>query len=295
MRPLLLNRRETLAGIASLGLAKQSLAKPKQFCGGVASAPTENVCTPIHNAVSLVQFNGTVNGLVQTNVSPFGPNPFSFLLHSSWHCCPPGPGPVTGCDLSFAPINVFEVNVAASNGHQSTCEIKVFNAAAQQYDAHFNPLPSQQWHVLVSVNTNTQTVQLYVNDVPYAPTSGGWTGSGQMPGSAGPSSITVVDVGSNGSVFAAVADIWEMRTPGWVDLSVTANRRKFINADLSPVDLGASGQNPFGTPPNFYLNADSGVANDFTINRGTSGGTFTINLNGPLSMQAPGTCPCAAR
>jgi hypothetical protein len=297
----LLSRRTALMGIAaSAGLAKRSLAKPAQLCASVATAPIENVCTPLHNAVPLVQFNGLVNGMALPNVSPFGPSNFSFLLHSSWHCCPPGPGPITGCDLTFSPLDVFLINVAAQAGQEFSCEIQVYQATpfgTKQYDATFNPLPSQQWHVLASVNTNTQVVQLFVNDVQYSPVSGGWTGSGQMPGSPGVGASTVVDVGSSGgSMYPAVADIWEMATPSWVDLTVVANRRKFINTDKSPVDLGANGQTPFGTPPNIYLNASSGVPNDMTINKGSSGGTFTINLSGgpqTLTMQVPGTCPCA--
>jgi hypothetical protein len=292
----LLSRRNTVAGIASLVAAKRSFAATKQLCGGVATAPVENVCTPLHNAVPLVQFNGNVSGLSLPNVSMFGPSNFSFLLHSSWHCCPPGPGSVTGCDLTFSPLDVFYVNVGANAGAQATCEIQVYQATpfgTKQYDANFNPLPNQQWHVLVSVNTDTKVVQLFVNDIQYMPTSGGWTGTGQMPGSSGVGAVTVVDVGAFGGVYPAVANIWEMATPGWVDLTVVANRRKFINADKSPVDLGANGQTPFGTPPNIYLAAYSGVATDLTINRGTAGGTFTINLDGPLTMQSPGTCPCA--
>jgi hypothetical protein len=298
----LVSRRTTIAGLAALA-SERALPAPKQLCGAVADAPSGGggggglVCTPTFNAVPLVQFNGNVSGLALPNVSPFGPNPISFLLHSSWHCCPPGPGPVTGCDMGFSPINIFSVNVGASAGSGATCEIKVYTTplGTVQFDGHYNPLPNQQWHVLVSVNTDTQTVQLYVNDVLYSPTSGGWTGSGQMPGMAGVGEITTLDVGSSGGMYAAVANLWEMATPSWVDLSVVANRRKFINADLSPVDLGSTGGNPFGSPPNFYLEASSGVPTDFAINKGTAGGTFTINLDGPLTMQAPGTCPCAAR
>jgi hypothetical protein len=295
---LLLNRRQALVGGASLALPKklraQPQGKPKQYCGAVADSPAGLVCSPTQNFIPLVQFNGNVSGLSLPNVSPFGPNPFSFLLHSSWHCCPPGPGPDTGCDLTFTPLDIFYVNVGAHNGLEATCDIEVYQAVpygTQQFNAHYIPLPNSQWHVLISVNTDLQIVQLYVNDVPYQPVSGGWIGSGQMPGEAGPGVATALDVGSF-SVYPAVADIWEMATPGWVDLTVVANRRKFINADLSPVDLGANGQTPMGTPPNFFLTAASGVPTDIAINKGTSGGVFNINLDGPLTMQAPGTCPC---
>ena len=58
-----------------------------------------------------------------------------------------------------------------------------------------------------------------------------------------------------------------------LDLSVTANRRLFINADLTPVDLGPDGSNPTGNAPILYL--DKAPVN-FHLNDGT-GGDFTQN------------------
>ena len=63
--------------------------------------------------------------------------------------------------------------------------------------------------------------------------------------------------------------------PGqYIDLSVEANRRKFITAGLRPVDLGSDGSIPTGTAPAIYYtgNAASWAAG----NRGT-GGNFTVN------------------
>ena len=57
----------------------------------------------------------------------------------------------------------------------------------------------------------------------------------------------------------------------YVDISVTANRRKFINADLTPVDFGANGSTPTGSQPIVYLNNQ---ADTFQNNLG-SGGNFT--------------------
>ena len=58
----------------------------------------------------------------------------------------------------------------------------------------------------------------------------------------------------------------------FMDLSVEANRRKFITAGLKPADLGADGSTPTGSPPIVYLR---GGAADFPTNRG-SGGGFTV-------------------
>lgn len=56
----------------------------------------------------------------------------------------------------------------------------------------------------------------------------------------------------------------------YLDLSVEANRRKFIGADGRPVDLGADGSTPLGVQPLLYV-----PNGDPSTNAG-SGGNFTI-------------------
>ena len=62
-----------------------------------------------------------------------------------------------------------------------------------------------------------------------------------------------------------------------MDLSVTANRRKFINASGAPRYLGASGELPLGAAPDIYCKVPTGAADatGFATNRGTAG-NFTI-------------------
>lgn len=57
----------------------------------------------------------------------------------------------------------------------------------------------------------------------------------------------------------------------YIDLSVEANRRKFITASGSPANLGSDGSIPTGTAPLIYLPAGSNVIGE---NSG-SGGDFT--------------------
>jgi hypothetical protein len=193
--------------------------------------------------------------------------------------------------MTFATINMFSVYVAGANSPSlPPCTIQIYTAAAVMiYNANYALPANQQWHVLVSVNCTTRVVQVYVNDVPLTPVSGGWTGTGNMPGQL---STTSLNIGSGLTSFPGVANIWEATTPTWIDLSVVANRRKFINADLSPVDLGPNGGTPFGTNPPIYLIAKTGP-NDFATNYGT-GGSLGIQGGVTLTMQAPGTCPCAS-
>lgn len=67
----------------------------------------------------------------------------------------------------------------------------------------------------------------------------------------------------------------------YIDLSVPANLAKFVTGtgiDAKPVDLGANGELPFGTPPLIYLPM---YGNNAGKNYGT-GGDFTVN-SGPFA------------
>lgn len=87
-----------------------------------------------------------------------------------------------------------------------------------------------------------------------------------------------------------MAELWVDREVLWIDENgriPTATRRKFINADLMPVDLGADGSTPTGTQPMIFL---SGDADAFVVNKGSE--EFTL-VNGPLT-DADGIEPLVA-
>jgi hypothetical protein len=68
-----------------------------------------------------------------------------------------------------------------------------------------------------------------------------------------------------------VADFYS--APGqFLDLSIEANRHKFISASGKPVDLGSDCSNPTGTGPAICFSGDS---TGFATNKGT-GGAFTL-------------------
>jgi len=73
----------------------------------------------------------------------------------------------------------------------------------------------------------------------------------------------------------------------YIDLSVEANRRKFISASGGPVDLGSDGSTPTGTAPIMFLSlADGDAVASFGTNKGTGGGmtttgSFTEASEGP--------------
>lgn len=76
-----------------------------------------------------------------------------------------------------------------------------------------------------------------------------------------------------------IADMWFGATGTFVDLTVEANRRKFISAAGGAQNLGADGSTPFGGAPPVFLRSDGNPAT-FTVNNGR-GGAFSV-INGPL-------------
>jgi hypothetical protein len=90
---------------------------------------------------------------------------------------------------------------------------------------------------------------------------------------------------SEGGSPAITMSIWEFWVAIGVNLQMntTSNRRKFINADLTPVDLGSDGSTPTGTAPIIYL---SGTPDEFIVNKGT-GGNFSVTAGALIDINPP--------
>ncbi|MCB9988798.1 MAG: hypothetical protein H6868_05600 [Rhodospirillales bacterium] len=86
-----------------------------------------------------------------------------------------------------------------------------------------------------------------------------------------------------------VADLW-LDFGTYIDFSVAANRRKFIDADGNPVPLGKNGEGPTGTSPIVFLSGDTA---DWHTNKGTGGG-FTENGALTDAVNDPGNLPYTA-
>lgn len=94
-------------------------------------------------------------------------------------------------------------------------------------------------------------------------------------------------IGSNqvGAALTPAAFSEFYLTNEFLDLSVEANRRLFIDANGFPVDLGADGSTPTGTAPLVYMRnggqwtpgLNAGTGGDFTVN-----GTFARS-DGPIN------------
>ena len=150
-----------------------------------------------------------------------------------------------------------------------------------------NAITGMGWtHVLFSIDTTgTCTYSVYINDQPAT-----------LSGSTYCNNDAVFDFTNGGNKSLGqqndgskrwdgdMADVW-MDFGTYMDFSVTANRRKFIDANGWPVDLGADGSTPTGTAPTLFFTGDT---SDWATNKGT-GGTFTEN--GALEDATEGPSP----
>jgi hypothetical protein len=158
--------------------------------------------------------------------------------------------------------------------------VDIFDATAtNEIDVFANdPLAAGSWqHVLISWRTSDATVIIAVNDVVQATTINS-ANTGFVPDwSSGPLNL----YGETAEYVGDTAEFWLSST--FIDFTVSANRRKFISATGTPVDLGANGETPLGTPPEFYLHitaAETDPAN-FAVNHGSGGALNIITDPGP--------------
>ena len=245
--------------------------------------------------IDMVQINANAFGIIQSNTSwgfPANTN-FHTLLMSYWMCGPVGVSGVPGIWPEFNAAAFFTFDPGTSNSISFTNQ--TLGSAAHFYQGHFSlpPPPGMRMHMLMSVDTHAQIVQVYINDNAMAVTGGTWTGTPPFDFNVkNTTNIWNWDVSNviGAGRFPALADAWISNTPSFVDLTIEANRRKFINRDLSPVDLGATGTNPFGYQPALYMSVrPGGVPADIGINRGLGGGTWNFSAS-PPTTQAPNSC-----
>lgn len=127
-------------------------------------------------------------------------------------------------------------------------------------------------HVLATWDLAAGVGQIYVNDVSDRAGSPTLTND-TIPYS---SDTSFFNVGANTSAAlklnAYIADLY-INFATTLDLSVEANRRKFISSGLKPVSLGANGETPTGSSPIVFL---ANPLASWETNLGTGGG-FTEN------------------
>lgn len=165
-----------------------------------------------------------------------------------------------------------------------------FDASSLEANIYYN--------IIVSIDGPGNVAQCYVNDAVLPLAEMTWFSASMItrPTGIGADPIAILAENNFLGTNPCVADaLWD--TPGsFFDLDIEANRRKFINADGSPVFLGDNGQIPLGHQPLIYLSVPTGgVTSDFNINRGTLGGSFdgngTLCIPGPTPTPTPTPAP----
>ena len=214
------------------------------------------------------------------------------------------PSQISAANVGFGrhiyPFLAGKINGNDTNGTQITSQYSFFHRkgdGAGQYAMIMSP-PSgsymfigsnvpgifitDQWNCIqISFNTSVTTVgNIYVNDSHKA--SIGMTSS-VFFNTAGASRFYI------GSSFVGPSTVHAAYRGGlaeyyyapgqYINFNIESNRRKFINADGTPVDLGADGSTPTGSRPMLYLSLRDGeAATEFATNRGF-GSNFTIKTS----------------
>jgi len=182
-------------------------------------------------------------------------------------------------------------NILSNSSGRST--LQIFSGAPQgqvrlyNFDTVPNPtarldtntgaLTVGNWgHVLMSYDNKRSIGQIYVDDVEsnQATTFFSNANPADLSGSLLDILPTTEDV--------SLAELY-FNPYSYMDMSLVANRRKFISSDLKPVDLGAEGHYPTGSKPHIYL---SGGVSEFFTNTG-SGVDPTDNNTTPAVTDSP--------
>jgi hypothetical protein len=217
------------------------------------------------------------------------PTPFRYLLLSMWGCLG-----TLNRTISFG--NTINLGAITATQTGIVLNLRAGVSSPTLINATFGTslAGGVLQHILISLDGVAQTAQVYVNDVPLSISTGGWVGpSSQFFTAIGP--VCDWDLSSVGSIatppLPGQGDVFVAAPSSFFDLSVTTNRRQFINHDLTAVDLGNTAVGPLGAPPQIWLTARSGVPDDFRTNRGSGGGVWSLGPSTPpLSFLAAGTC-----
>lgn len=257
-------------------------------------------------SLQLAQINASLGGMGRANTAwgfPVSTN-FHTLLMSCWMCGPYNTNPTAsgspGIWPAFMSASFFGFGPGVNSAVTGNPFIAMGTTPTPYTPFYTGNIPNPQptsptgclLHFLMSVDTHAQIVQVYINDQPVTVT-GAWA-------SGGPWDFNVSDSVNNWQwdvsnvihtgIHPALGDAWISNTPSFVDLSVMANRRKFISSTMLPVDLGATGTLPFGYQPAMYMSIrPGGVAADILNNLGVGGGAWG-NSDLPPTFQTDGTC-----
>jgi hypothetical protein len=175
---------------------------------------------------------------------------------------------------------------------KNTSNLLRFDARAADFNLGFEVYSdtaytaSSGWlHILAAWSLGSTVFQLYVNDIENL-AAGGTVADRTIDYTRSNYSVGG-ETNGGAKLNADIAEVY-FNTAEYIDISVEANRRKFISATGKPVNLGADGSLPTTNDPILYLSFRPGEAvSAFSTNRGYGGG---MSLTGTLteSSTSPG-------
>lgn len=199
---------------------------------------------------------------------------------SSWVFFPSGGASVSVFSQGFGSGGSQNVlNWSVSNLAASIALTNSANATILSFFSATGSVSQNAWHhILMSWDLSVPVFQMYIDDVadPSSPTT--ITNATINYSSSGGQWFFNIPIGGTNDM--AVADTWFDPTSR-MDLSVTANRRKFIDGSGKAVFLGSSGQLPTGSSP---ISFNTGPFGGWNTNLGT-GGNYTQG-SGTLAASA---------
>lgn len=262
----MISRRRVIAGLAAGGVAISRPAVSQAWL--IGKPPASGYVT------SAARFNGATDLELAALAATDSP----LLLASYWYRLPAAGSwgaPIWVSDPVFNPNDLYDFGNTGPN--ISLADIT--NGANFLNFSDPSAEPTNVWHnVLMAADVNhaagARPHALYFDDADVTDT----TSDAGAAFSFLPNTRGFAICGDEFGSFAQVdlADLW-WGCSQYIDLSITANRRKFITAGLKPVDLGADGSTPTGTKPTFFLHlAPAALASTFAADKTGNGNNFSI-------------------
>lgn len=160
-----------------------------------------------------------------------------------------------------------------------------------------NNTVSKGWiHFIASWDLANSKGHLYIDDVVDEATVttvdktimlAGYTIPGSVDGWAYGGDSVNGSLPANAKVTGSLSHFWF--DTSYLDLDVTANRRKFITAGLAPAEVGTDGSTPTGSAPKWYFPDGDSSSN------AADPGNNEFTITGALTqVSGPGTCAVAA-
>tara|TARA_R100000995_G_scaffold22719_1_gene9798 strand:- start:711 stop:1484 length:774 start_codon:yes stop_codon:yes gene_type:complete len=229
-----------------------------------------------------VQFDGST--YLERGADLTGNTDNNFFSFSYWYRYDATDNGTGGTNIYESDNNKIKiVHTATGTAVEARTSPIAFTAVEGHFGTHLFHADTTKWHhacgnLDATSNTNTTFFIDDADEKNYAQDGG----SGHDIDHTQPDHTIGAREGGTHKIEMSIYELW--LAPGQdVRMSTTSNRRKFINADLTPVSLGSDGSTPTGTAPLIYM---TGGPSEFVTNKGT-GGNFSVSAGALIDVGPP--------